>query len=124
MNSNIFTCAVAQMAPSSDLTCAVMFKVVVSMSSRGGKKVVTHVLGLEYFPSLKMKEASKALGKRFACSTAVKDTPTGVPPTLLYESVSSHHIQEKRKSRFRGMSSMRSWTYSSFSSRSHLIRSP
>uniref|UniRef100_A0A7S2RD20 SUI1 domain-containing protein n=2 Tax=Rhizochromulina marina TaxID=1034831 RepID=A0A7S2RD20_9STRA len=52
-------------------------RVTVSRSSRGGKKVVTHLVGLEFFPGLKLKETAKTLGKRFACSTSVKDTPTG-----------------------------------------------
>lgn len=67
--------------------------VVVSRSSRGGKKVVTHVVGLDYFPTCgKIKDICKSLGKRFACSTAVKETATGekeivIQGDVLYEIV-------------------------------------
>jgi len=52
----------------------------VSFSSRGGKKTITHVLGLENMPlkgEMTLKEAAKALGKRFAGATSIKDTPSG-----------------------------------------------
>ena len=46
-------------------------KVSVTFSSRGGKKLVTHVVGLQYFENVTLgKELTKALGKRFACATS------------------------------------------------------
>ena len=50
-------------------------------------------MGLEYFPDLKMKEASKALGKRFACACAVKDTPSGEQEVVIQGDV-MYEIEE------------------------------
>ena len=39
--------------------------------------MVTHIVGLDHFPDIKLKQACKDLGKRCAGSTAIKDTATG-----------------------------------------------
>jgi len=54
-------------------------KILITFSSRGGKKVVMHIAGMDKCKlkgDMRLKDAAKALGKRFACSTAVKDTPS------------------------------------------------
>mmetsp|Transcript_24767 Transcript_24767/g.42394 ORF Transcript_24767/g.42394 Transcript_24767/m.42394 type:complete len:268 (-) Transcript_24767:254-1057(-) len=48
-------------------------RVIVQKISRNRKKAVTHVVGMDTVPGLKLKEASKAFSKRFAGSSSVKD---------------------------------------------------
>ena len=48
-------------------------RVIVQKISRNRKKAVTHVVGLDTAPGIKLKEASKAFSKRFAGSSSVKD---------------------------------------------------
>lgn len=48
-------------------------RVIVQKISRNRKKAVTHVVGLDTVPGMKLKEASKAFSKRFAGSSSVKD---------------------------------------------------
>jgi density-regulated protein DRP1 len=48
-------------------------RVIVQKISRNRKKAVTHVVGLDTVPGIKLKEASKAFSKRFAGSSSVKD---------------------------------------------------
>eukprot|EP00584_Thalassiosira_punctigera_P005603 CAMPEP_0172530478 /NCGR_PEP_ID=MMETSP1067-20121228/4204_1 /TAXON_ID=265564 ORGANISM="Thalassiosira punctigera, Strain Tpunct2005C2" /NCGR_SAMPLE_ID=MMETSP1067 /ASSEMBLY_ACC=CAM_ASM_000444 /LENGTH=261 /DNA_ID=CAMNT_0013314697 /DNA_START=104 /DNA_END=889 /DNA_ORIENTATION=+ len=48
-------------------------RVVVQKISRNRKKAVTHVVGMDTVPGIKLKEASKAFSKRFAGSSSVKD---------------------------------------------------
>lgn len=48
-------------------------RVIVQKILRNRKKAVTHVVGLDTAPGIKLKEASKAFSKRFAGSSSVKD---------------------------------------------------
>lgn len=48
-------------------------RVIVQKISRNRKKAVTHVVGMDTVPGLKLKDASKAFSKRFAGSSSVKD---------------------------------------------------
>lgn len=48
-------------------------RVIVHKISRNRKKAVTHIVGLDTAPGIKLKEASKAFSKRFAGSSSVKD---------------------------------------------------
>ena len=48
-------------------------RIIVQKISRNRKKAVTHVVGLDTAPGIKLKEASKAFSKRFAGSSSVKD---------------------------------------------------
>eukprot|EP00585_Thalassiosira_rotula_P006209 CAMPEP_0196143840 /NCGR_PEP_ID=MMETSP0910-20130528/13738_1 /TAXON_ID=49265 /ORGANISM="Thalassiosira rotula, Strain GSO102" /LENGTH=269 /DNA_ID=CAMNT_0041405329 /DNA_START=80 /DNA_END=889 /DNA_ORIENTATION=+ len=48
-------------------------RVIVQKISRNRKKAVTHVVGLDTVPGIKLKEASKMFSKRFAGSSSVKD---------------------------------------------------
>lgn len=48
-------------------------RVIVQKISRNRKKAVTHVVGLDTVPGIKLKEASKAFSKRFAGSSSVKE---------------------------------------------------
>ncbi|KAG7398399.1 hypothetical protein PHYBOEH_011200 [Phytophthora boehmeriae] len=52
-------------------------KVVISKSSRKGRKRLTFVTGLEDFEGVNIKDASKTLGKRFACSSSLSKTDQG-----------------------------------------------
>ncbi|KAF1333368.1 Rna-binding protein, partial [Globisporangium splendens] len=51
--------------------------VYISKSSRKGRKRLTFVTGLEDFEGVNIKDASKSLGKRFACSSSLSKTDTG-----------------------------------------------
>ncbi|GAB9468381.1 Rna-binding protein [Globisporangium polare] len=51
--------------------------VYISKSSRKGRKRLTFVTGLEDFDGVNIKDASKSLGKRFACSASLSKTDTG-----------------------------------------------
>ena len=51
-------------------------RVVITKEMRMKRKAVTVVLGLETF-NVKLKDAAKAFGKKFACSSSVKETATG-----------------------------------------------
>eukprot|EP00578_Thalassiosira_sp_NH16_P008066 CAMPEP_0181105706 /NCGR_PEP_ID=MMETSP1071-20121207/16134_1 /TAXON_ID=35127 /ORGANISM="Thalassiosira sp., Strain NH16" /LENGTH=268 /DNA_ID=CAMNT_0023189049 /DNA_START=41 /DNA_END=847 /DNA_ORIENTATION=+ len=48
-------------------------RVIVQKISRNRKKAVTHVVGMDTVPGIKLKDVSKALSKRFAGSSSVKD---------------------------------------------------
>lgn len=48
-------------------------RVIVQKISRNRKKAVTHVVGMDTVPGIKLKEVSKAFSKRFAGSSSVKD---------------------------------------------------
>ena len=48
-------------------------RVIVQKISRNRKKAVTHIVGMDTVPGIKLKEASKAFSKRFAGSSSVKD---------------------------------------------------
>jgi len=48
-------------------------RVVIQKILRNRKKAVTHVVGLDTVPGVKLKEAAKAFSKRFAGSSSVKD---------------------------------------------------
>lgn len=48
-------------------------RIVIQKISRNRKKAVTHVVGMETVPGLKLKEVSKAFSKQFAGSSSVKD---------------------------------------------------
>ena len=48
-------------------------RVIVQKISRNRKKAVTHVVGLDTAPGIKLKDASKAFSKRFAGRSSVKD---------------------------------------------------
>lgn len=51
--------------------------VYISKSSRKGRKRLTFVTGLEDFDGVNIKDASKSLGKRFACSASLSKTDAG-----------------------------------------------
>jgi density-regulated protein DRP1 len=48
-------------------------RVIIQKISRNRKKAVTHVVGLDTVPNMKLKDAAKAFSKRFAGSSSVKD---------------------------------------------------
>jgi density-regulated protein DRP1 len=48
-------------------------RIIIQKISRNRKKAVTHVVGLDTVPGMKLKDASKAFSKRFAGSSSVKD---------------------------------------------------
>mmetsp|Transcript_35325 Transcript_35325/g.64773 ORF Transcript_35325/g.64773 Transcript_35325/m.64773 type:complete len:264 (+) Transcript_35325:44-835(+) len=48
-------------------------RVIIQKISRNRKKAVTHIVGMDTVPGVKLKEASKAFSKRFAGSSSVKD---------------------------------------------------
>lgn len=48
-------------------------RVIIQKISRNRKKAVTHVVGMDTVPGLKLKEVSKAFSKKFAGSSSVKD---------------------------------------------------
>lgn len=52
-------------------------RVIISKTIRTKKKAVTTVFGMDSVPGIKLKEVSKALSKRFAGSSSVKDLPSG-----------------------------------------------
>lgn len=52
-------------------------KIVIAKVQRQKRKYVTVVTGLETVPDLKIKDAAKLFGKKFASGAAVGDTPTG-----------------------------------------------
>ena len=47
-------------------------RIIIQKISRNRKKAVTHVVGMNTVPGLKLKDASKAFSKRFAGSSSVK----------------------------------------------------
>lgn len=51
-------------------------QVVIETNTRNKKKMVTTVTGLDLF-GVKLAEASKAFGKKFACGCSVTKGPTG-----------------------------------------------
>lgn len=53
-------------------------KVVITRKDRNKRKYVTIVSGLDEFPTIKLKKAAKAMGKKFSCGSSVSDTPSGV----------------------------------------------
>ncbi len=48
-------------------------RIIIQKISRNRKKAVTHVVGMDTIPGMKLKEASKAFSKRFAGSSSVKE---------------------------------------------------
>lgn len=48
-------------------------RVIVQKILRNKRKAVTHVVGMDTVPGIKLKEASKAFSKKFAGSSSVKD---------------------------------------------------
>mmetsp|Transcript_51312 Transcript_51312/g.123489 ORF Transcript_51312/g.123489 Transcript_51312/m.123489 type:complete len:205 (+) Transcript_51312:211-825(+) len=52
-------------------------KVVISRKERNKRKFVTIVTGLDGFPTIKMKQAAKTMGKKFSCGSSVQSTATG-----------------------------------------------
>lgn len=48
-------------------------RIIIQKISRNRKKAVTHVVGLDTVPGMKLKDAAKAFSKRFAGSSSVKD---------------------------------------------------
>lgn len=52
-------------------------RVIITKTKRNKKKAVTNVVGMETVPGIKLKDVSKALSKRFAGSSSVKDLPNG-----------------------------------------------
>lgn len=48
-------------------------RVIVQKILRNRKKAVTHVIGMDTIPGIKLKDASKAFSKRFAGSSSVKE---------------------------------------------------
>ncbi len=51
-------------------------QVLIETNTRNKKKMVTTVTGLELF-AVKLSDASKAFGKKFACGCSVTKSPTG-----------------------------------------------
>ncbi len=60
-------------------------RVIIQKISRNRKKAVTHVVGLDTVPGIKLKEASKAFSKRFAGSSSVKDKEIIIQGDHIYE---------------------------------------
>ena len=56
---------------------AIEVKVIVSRVQRQKRKYVTVITGLETVADLKIKDAARACGKKFASGASVGDTPTG-----------------------------------------------
>lgn len=52
-------------------------RVVVTLSKRNKRKFVTNVSGLDTFPDVRMKDAAKALGRRFATGSSVSTNASG-----------------------------------------------
>ncbi|KAL3779235.1 hypothetical protein ACHAW5_010373 [Stephanodiscus triporus] len=48
-------------------------RVIIQKISRNRKKAVTHVVGMDTVPGIKLKDAAKAFSKRFAGSSSVKE---------------------------------------------------
>ncbi|KAL3816671.1 hypothetical protein ACHAXA_003861 [Cyclostephanos tholiformis] len=48
-------------------------RIIIQKISRNRKKAVTHVVGMDTVPGMKLKDAAKAFSKRFAGSSSVKD---------------------------------------------------
>ena len=51
--------------------------ILIEKIKRGNRKYITQVTGLEQIEGIKLKEAAKKLGKRFACSASVNKLPDG-----------------------------------------------
>jgi translation initiation factor 1 (eIF-1/SUI1) len=51
-------------------------QVIIETNTRNKKKMITTVTGLDLF-GVKLSEASKAFGKKFACGCSVTKSPTG-----------------------------------------------
>ena len=49
----------------------------ITRTNRNTRKTITNVAGLEHFPDVDVKEASKLLGKKFACGASVTKGATG-----------------------------------------------
>ena len=49
----------------------------ITRTNRNKRKTITNVAGLEHFPDVDVKEASKLLGKKFACGASVTKGATG-----------------------------------------------
>mmetsp|Transcript_3687 Transcript_3687/g.5617 ORF Transcript_3687/g.5617 Transcript_3687/m.5617 type:complete len:255 (-) Transcript_3687:4004-4768(-) len=58
-------------------------RVIISKTKRNKKKAVTTVVGMDTVPGIKLKEVSKALSKRFAGSSSVKDLPSGMKEIIV-----------------------------------------
>lgn len=52
-------------------------RVVVTLARRNKRKYVTNVSGLDTFPDVRMKDAAKALGRRFATGSSVSTNASG-----------------------------------------------
>jgi density-regulated protein len=58
-------------------------KVVITKVQRQKRKYVTVVAGLETVPNLKIKDASKAFGKKFSSGASINEGPTGVKEVVI-----------------------------------------
>ena len=52
-------------------------RIVIAKIQRQKRKFVTAIAGMETVPGLKLKDAAKLFGKKFASGAAVSDTPSG-----------------------------------------------
>lgn len=58
-------------------------KVVIARVQRQKRKFVTVVAGLETVPNLKIKDASRAFGRKFSSGASVNDTQTGAKEVVI-----------------------------------------
>jgi density-regulated protein len=58
-------------------------KVIIARIQRQKRKFVTAVAGLETIPGLKIKDAAKLFGKKFASGSAVSDTASGAKEVVI-----------------------------------------
>jgi density-regulated protein DRP1 len=63
-------------------------KVIIARIQRQKRKYVTAVAGLETVPNLKLKDAVKALGKKFASGASVTETASGAKEVVIQGDVS------------------------------------
>ena len=63
--------------PSSKKKSSKVKGITITRSNRNKKKLITNVAGFENFPDVDVKDASKKLGKKFACGASVTKGATG-----------------------------------------------
>ncbi|CAM9543147.1 unnamed protein product [Ectocarpus fasciculatus] len=58
-------------------------KVVVAKIQRQKRKFITAIAGLETVPDLRLKDATKVLGKKFSSGASVNETPSGAKEVVI-----------------------------------------
>lgn len=58
-------------------------RIVIAKIQRQKRKFVTAVAGMDTIPGLKLKDAAKLFGKKFASGAAVSDTPSGAKEIVI-----------------------------------------